>query len=123
MRWLSFLLLTGIMLQTCSKGLIITEYLVNREYISKVLCINKSIPEKHCDGKCHLKKQLEKDDTQQGDKQQSKAGTDTIFLVSGKLSVEWREANSLPFFFQYSEHLPVNVPDLIFHPPGIIISC
>ncbi|MBI9071807.1 MAG: hypothetical protein JEY94_09425 [Melioribacteraceae bacterium] len=36
------------------------EYLVNYEYISKVLCINKDKPEMKCNGKCHLKKLLNK---------------------------------------------------------------
>ncbi len=36
------------------------EYIINYNYISEVLCINKDKPEKHCNGKCHLKKQLEK---------------------------------------------------------------
>ncbi len=36
------------------------EYLVNKEYIATVLCINKDKPEMHCNGKCHLTKQLKK---------------------------------------------------------------
>jgi hypothetical protein len=33
-------------------------YALNYEYISTVLCENKDKPEKKCNGKCHLKKQL-----------------------------------------------------------------
>jgi len=36
------------------------EYAVNYDYISTVLCINKSKPELHCNGKCYLSKELAK---------------------------------------------------------------
>ena len=35
------------------------EYAVNYDYISKVLCINKELPESSCKGKCQLMKKLE----------------------------------------------------------------
>lgn len=36
------------------------EYAVNYDYISTVLCINKSKPDLHCNGKCYLSKELAK---------------------------------------------------------------
>ena len=38
----------------------LVEYAVNYDYISAVLCINKSKPELHCNGKCYLSKELAK---------------------------------------------------------------
>lgn len=38
----------------------LVEYAVNYEYISEVLCINKSKPELHCNGKCYLSKEIAK---------------------------------------------------------------
>lgn len=38
----------------------VLEYVVNYEYISKVLCENKAKPKMHCNGKCHLMKELAK---------------------------------------------------------------
>nr|WP_314898124.1 hypothetical protein [uncultured Flavobacterium sp.] len=38
----------------------VLEYVVNYEYISKVLCINKDKPKMQCNGKCHLMKELAK---------------------------------------------------------------
>jgi hypothetical protein len=35
-------------------------YLANKEYVVAKLCENKAKPEMHCNGKCHLAKQLEK---------------------------------------------------------------
>lgn len=39
---------------------IITDFEINREYIARVLCINRDKPEMGCNGKCHLKEQLQK---------------------------------------------------------------
>lgn len=36
------------------------EYAVNYDYISKVLCVNKDKPTLQCNGKCHLVKELKK---------------------------------------------------------------
>lgn len=36
------------------------EYGLNKDYIAEFLCINKDKPELSCGGKCHLMKQLEK---------------------------------------------------------------
>jgi hypothetical protein len=38
----------------------LVEYAVNYDYISKVLCVNKSKPELHCNGKCYLSKEIAK---------------------------------------------------------------
>ncbi len=38
----------------------LVEYAVNYDYISGVLCINKSRPELHCNGVCYLSKELAK---------------------------------------------------------------
>jgi hypothetical protein len=38
----------------------LVDYLVNYDYISKVLCVNKAKPAMHCNGKCHLMKELAK---------------------------------------------------------------
>ena len=38
----------------------VVDYVVNYEYISKVLCENKDKPKLQCNGKCHLMKGLAK---------------------------------------------------------------
>jgi hypothetical protein len=38
----------------------VIDYAINYEYISKVLCENKAKPIMHCNGKCHLMKELAK---------------------------------------------------------------
>ncbi|WP_250253705.1 hypothetical protein [Chryseobacterium sp. Marseille-Q3244] len=38
----------------------LVEYAVNYNYIVNTLCVNKSKPEVHCNGKCYLSKELAK---------------------------------------------------------------
>jgi len=38
----------------------VIDYIVNYQYISKVLCVNQAKPAMHCNGKCHLMKELAK---------------------------------------------------------------
>lgn len=38
----------------------LAEYAVSYNYIVNTLCVNKSKPELHCNGKCHLSKELAK---------------------------------------------------------------
>jgi hypothetical protein len=59
---IAILLAAAFMLQSASKLIILAHYSINKEYISKNLCENKQKPKMHCNGKCHLKKQLQKED-------------------------------------------------------------
>ena len=54
-------------------------YHINKEYITKQLCINKNNPSLHCNGHCYLSKQLKK--AEEGEKQstQSFKEKDEIF--------------------------------------------
>lgn len=38
----------------------VADYIINYDYISKVLCENKAKPELKCNGKCQLMKELAK---------------------------------------------------------------
>lgn len=48
--------------QSASKLIILADYEINKEYISKNLCENKEKPKSTCNGKCHLAKELKKQD-------------------------------------------------------------
>nr|WP_246223785.1 hypothetical protein [Fulvivirga kasyanovii] len=43
------------------------DYEVNKDFIAKVLCINRDKPELKCNGKCYLAKKLKKAKKQQED--------------------------------------------------------
>lgn len=60
---IALILLTA--LQTFSKWCLILEYQVNRDYISKNLCINRARPSCCCHGKCYLNKKMATDESGQ----------------------------------------------------------
>ncbi len=55
---LAYLLLAAVLLPSISPWGTIAYYHLNRDYIARVLCENRSRPELHCDGKCYLAKKL-----------------------------------------------------------------
>ncbi len=54
------ILFTCMVAVTFSNLLMIASYKLNRQYISKTLCINKDNAAMHCNGRCYLNKQLSK---------------------------------------------------------------
>lgn len=62
-------LISGVLLMVMAAYLVIPalpvfDYLINRDYIARNLCVNKDKPKSCCKGKCHMVKQLQK--TNQG---------------------------------------------------------
>lgn len=81
------------MLQSASSLLILANYSINRDYISKNLCENRAKPNMHCNGKCHLKKQLQKEDKKEN-------------APSGNL----KNKSELQFFSAYKTQLIIAEP-------------
>ena len=104
------------------------EYQLNKKYIAEVLCVNKDKPEMHCNGKCHLKKQLKKANNLPEKQQQEQPQTPPPLKSDPVITVL--------FLHKYQEILiqsckKVIVPYIIihynfefvssiFHPPKII---
>lgn len=61
----AIILATLIFLQPFSKIWIVVSFKINQESIAKTLCIKKEIKGNTCQGKCHLKKQLDKADDEE----------------------------------------------------------
>ncbi|MGK4567138.1 hypothetical protein [Flavobacterium sp. 3HN19-14] len=63
----------------------VIEYAANYDYISKVLCVNKEKPQLHCNGKCHLMKELakaaEKETPVSSDKKTSHSDSEILFFL------------------------------------------
>lgn len=54
----SSILLVIFLFQSFGNVVFYVHYELNKKYIAEVLCENKDKPEMHCNGKCHLKKQI-----------------------------------------------------------------
>ncbi len=102
--------------------MIIANYELNKEYISRNLCENKAKPQMKCNGKCHLKKQLQKEDKKENSAPTSQKGKSKIQFFSYTKAPIFKITTLVkqPFFSSYlfstsSKHLSG-----VFHPPQIL---
>jgi len=74
----------------------IVDYIVNYQYISTVLCVNKDKPKLNCCGKCHLKKELAKaaDETPNNSEKKNNFKFETELLFFEKIA-------TIDFKFKY----------------------
>ena len=93
-------------------------YELNKDYVATVLCENQDKPQLQCNGKCYLKKQIEKT----SEKQEKNTGNEEIHIVHFVLPEQWNPASYT--FNQTKEHNTryiacagtATVAD-VFHPP------
>ncbi|WP_379716088.1 hypothetical protein [Flavobacterium sp. GCM10027622] len=101
------------------------DYVVNYDYITKVLCENKAKPELKCNGKCHLMKELAKASEEEkpisSDKKTYHFEMEILFLQQ----LPEFEYNYVALFVE--NHINSSYSDLysyvnttaIFHPPTV----
>lgn len=68
------------MLQNFNQFVIMLEYKINFSYITNVLCENRDKPDMHCNGKCHLRKQMEKDQQQERNGTSGKEKSEVVYV-------------------------------------------
>jgi len=59
-RLLAFFLAALVLLQTLGQEVLVVNYELRKADITARYCVNKARPQLHCNGKCHLAKQLRK---------------------------------------------------------------
>ncbi len=64
-KLIGFTILLSFLLQLSGKFVVLLDYAINKDFIASVLCVNKDVVDSTCEGKCHLKKQLDKKDQEQ----------------------------------------------------------
>ena len=110
-----------IFFSSMSRGVVVADYLLNKDYIAKVLCVNRDKPEMKCNGKCHLAKQLKKQDAAEG--QTEKSGKTVRTLDEVNLTCENHSLSISVIFsieklsFQSHTGQPGSLPLAIDHPP------
>jgi len=108
----------------------VLDYAVNYEYISKVLCVNKDKPMMHCNGKCHLMKELAKaaDPDASGEKPISPIKKSTVQeqevlffqeIKSSEINQTYSQ-NNVAIGDHYSNLYFQQASFFIFHPPTFV---
>lgn len=108
-------------MQMFSQLSVLAGYELNKNYIAKVLCVNRDKPEMHCNGKCYLKKKLQQDQQRKN----SENGT-----VGNRMDISLFYSDKLPSFLTVLNTIPFTYPQVIpnfytspcfcfFHPPRV----
>lgn len=97
------------------------EYVINKEYIEKNLCVEKENPLNDCHGKCYLHEQLNK----QSEAPENSTKDNDKLVPDNKMDDHLQVSHVLPGFFEYEVNLSgfysvpgtVSIITAVFVPP------
>jgi hypothetical protein len=95
---------------------------MNQTYIANNLCENRDKPKMHCNGKCHLKKELEKDTQQDKNNSTNKEKFEVMFVENVPGFSSFSVENELTQTAHYKEPFFVIPSFSIFHPPRALAA-
>lgn len=120
MRFLGCIVLVAILLsQMFSKTIIYLAFKANQEYIAQNLCENRAHPQMHCNGKCHLAKQLNEAEKQAPQLPASSGNSEEQFFTGENgqaIFVFAFKRNTVSYAGLSTAILPANA-SAVFHPP------
>ena len=124
MKALSVILLSlVILLQPLSKLVLVADYQANKNYIAEFLCVNKSKPQLHCEGKCQLSKKLKAAEAHDEDHPAPvKHQLETLYFCQATPTFSF----DFPTVFK-TEYLTFSSPEVtppvfgFFHPPCFLV--
>ncbi len=97
------------------------EYAVFKDYIAKNLCVNRDKPKNCCQGKCHLKKQIEKNsetsDTEEKSPNRKISGQEVQDFLISPVSIPKATETSVPRLDNIERTITAQAILSIFVPP------
>lgn len=112
-----------VLLSSMARTVVVADYLLNKEYIAKVLCVNRDKPQMKCNGKCHLNKQLQKqaDAETEGKDKPVRAVKEITGILSNSTTLILDSGNSSQLATLDCSSLVSGIRTSVFHPPcGVI---
>lgn len=84
-KLVSAIVILSLVVQGSGRLFILINFKIHQAYIARYLCENRNNPKAKCDGMCHLKKELKKDEEQKRDQQPPNVQLrdQQLFLPSG----------------------------------------
>ncbi|HTQ65311.1 MAG TPA: hypothetical protein VMI12_10955 [Puia sp.] len=102
-----------------NKVIALIDYNLNKEFIASTLCENRDRPACCCKGKCFLKKQLQKGETDKNGSNSAKQKFNTdVFQEDGLNSNLFSFQGNIAAFENYQSSLYTNSLQQVFHPPA-----
>ncbi|PVY39462.1 hypothetical protein [Pontibacter virosus] len=111
-----------VLVQPLSKQGVLMIYQLNKAYIASELCENRFIPGSDCQGKCHLRKELQKDtEREKQAPRQQQSTIDMIAFQTARLplapAIVQKENNNRCLYLTGAYASP---DFAIFHPPSFM---
>lgn len=115
------MLILGIFTQSIGRLILLSNYLINKEFITLNYCVNKSKPKLKCNGKCHLKKQLKAQEKQENNSKSDAKNLDEVqfCLHYANISSPQIAYTLISINSEYLNRKIGTISDTIFHPPKI----
>lgn len=111
-------LLFGILTNCFNYWVLSSSYIINKKYISTVLCTNKDNHELHCEGKCFMDIKLkELDQKNKSDQENLKRIIETVEPITASLLAPLFKLDIPISITLYLVKKPVNNVGSIFQPP------
>lgn len=119
-RGITLFLVVVVLLNSFSSALLIAGYEFNKGYITAKFCVNKSKPMLHCNGKCHLQKQLKEEQKREQNPTTSNKEKQEVVQYCESLSGQSFSIYSVEKInlFSYQENEFPDVYFSFFHPPS-----
>lgn len=101
----------------------VIDYVVNYDYVATVLCVNKAKPQMHCNGKCHLMKEMAKESESEkpisSDKKSGVSENETLFfeLIQPFETIQDSYPTTTKMNVSYSNLYYYLNSITVFHPP------
>lgn len=120
-QFIAIFLLVGILTNCFNYWILSSSYILNKQYISTVLCTNKDNHELHCEGKCFMDIKLkELDQKNKHDQDNLKRIIETVAPVTASLLAPVYELPIELFATNYLQKKPIKTSLSIFQPPKLV---
>jgi hypothetical protein len=113
-------IMISLLMQTFSKGVVLLEFRLNRDFIAKNLCENRNRPTLKCGGRCQLMRQWKAEDDKAANEKAGKSNfTETCYTDQFLLLPSFTPT---PDFLTHTAVYSVRISNKhtrrLFHPPG-----
>lgn len=112
-------LVAALMLSSVAKTVVLADYLLNKDYIAKVLCVNRDKPAMQCNGKCHLAKELKKQEESagKGESKTVRQVKEITGIFDRNVTVQFLSNSPAQFNVKNVSALADGISPAVFHPP------
>lgn len=124
-RFLALFLCLLLLLQTFSRELLVVDYQLHKERITRLFCVNKARPMLHCNGRCHLVKELRRATDAEGKSPAAafaKLKLDVLLPLACVLPAPLATyPQSVRFAAPPASGCATGIAAGVFHPPALIV--